>query len=120
MNGEPFTCLRCGNCCRPRGYVRLLDAEVIRVAGFLALDPHTFTDRFTRLTDDRRGLSLTEQADGSCVFLLPDGECRIQAVKPRQCREFPSAWRFDGYERDCRAMRLRETPGVPAIPGEPR
>lgn len=47
---------------------------------------------------DRRGLTLIEKPDGSCIF-LEDGEpcgCRINPVKPKQCDGFPSRWSFPG------------------------
>lgn len=96
-----FQCRRCGNCCRVAGYVRLAPGEAEQLASFLELDVRAFTDGYTRLTQDRGGLSLTEQADGSCVFLSGQGLCRVEEVKPRQCRRFPLHWRFEGHERIC-------------------
>lgn len=94
-------CVRCGNCCRVSGYVYLQDGEVQRIADCLALSIEEFTSRFTRLTADRKRLSLTEKDDGSCIFLEKDA-CRIQAAKPRQCRTFPEQWRFEGWRDICR------------------
>jgi len=70
-------------------------------ADFLGMGVHAFTREFTRLTNDRAGLSLTEKDDGSCIFLDADNACRIQAVKPKQCRDFPLSWQFEGFERIC-------------------
>ncbi len=64
-----FTCLRCGNCCRHTGEVRLEKGEIETIAASLGIDAITFTSRYTRLRDDRRGLSLLDQPDGSCIFL---------------------------------------------------
>lgn len=96
-----FHCTQCGNCCRVPGYVYLREGETEAIAGHLGLDLRVFTDQFTRLTDDRSGLSLVEAGDGACVFLGEDNRCRIQSVKPHQCREFPERWRFDGFEKIC-------------------
>jgi Fe-S-cluster containining protein len=100
-----FLCSRCGNCCRVPGVVRLRDGEAETLAAHLGMTVHAFTDRYTRLTGDRSGLSLGERDDGACVFLTDEGLCRINDVKPRQCVEFPRAWRFEGVERICRAMK---------------
>lgn len=100
-----FVCRRCGACCRVEGYVRLRRRDVDRIARFLESTPEQFTRRYTRLTDDRRGLSLTEKPDGSCIFLGEDNACRINRAKPRQCRGFPMNWRFDGYEEICQGAR---------------
>lgn len=105
-----YECQRCTACCRWPGDVRLGATEVDRLAGFLGLEVGEFTERFTRLRSDRRGLALLDQGDGSCVFL--EGEdCRVQPVKPQQCRDFPNRWRFPGFEERCRAV-ARELPAT--------
>ena len=96
-------CLRCGNCCRWPGYVRLAPEEAETIAGFLGLPVHAFTAEYTRLGPDRLWLALTESASGACVFLTDRNECRIHAVKPGQCRGFPESWNVDGFERFCKA-----------------
>ena len=98
-----YRCTRCGACCRWSGYVWLTDEEVGQLAGSLGLSVDEFTDRYTRLTDDRRGLSLVERADESCVFLTDTNHCQVYPVRPQQCRDFPNGWRFPGFDRDCRA-----------------
>ncbi|MDD3153420.1 MAG: YkgJ family cysteine cluster protein [Victivallaceae bacterium] len=102
---EQFHCLRCGNCCRWEGYVHLSGDEAKRIAEFLELTLEEFTARYTRLTEDRRGLSLTEKPDGSCIFLETSKSgysgCKIQDVKPEQCDAFPRKWRFEHWEDLC-------------------
>lgn len=83
----------------------LLPDELETIAAYLHLAPEAFTARYTRLRHDRRGLSLTEKEDGSCIFLQKDNTCRIHPVKPRQCVDFPDRWTFDGWERLCGAKR---------------
>ncbi len=96
-------CQRCTACCRWPGQVRLEAAEITRLAGYLQLTEADFIQQFTRLTTDRRGLALLDKANGECVFL--DGEdCRVQPVKPQQCRDFPNLWNFPGFEQHCRAI----------------
>ena len=96
-------CQRCTACCRWPGQVRLSDPEITRLSAHLALTEFDFIQRFTRLRLDRQGLALQDQADGACIFLV-DGQCRVQAVKPQQCREFPNLWNFPGFEKICRAI----------------
>lgn len=101
-----FQCLRCGNCCRHPGDVRLEEDEIETIAANLGLDVHVFTERFTVLRDNRQGLILLERRDGACVFLEgAPAACRIQDAKPRQCREFPSRWRYTDLEEICPAAR---------------
>lgn len=101
--GAGFACRRCGTCCRWRGEVRVGPEEIAAIAGFLGVAEAEFQERQTRLTADRQGLSLLERADGPCGFYVdePPG-CRIYAVRPRQCRDFPLGWNFPGWEEECR------------------
>lgn len=102
----PFQCLRCGNCCRHEGEVRLDDGEADAIAALLGMEVTAFTRQFTRLRDDRRGLSLKDQPDGACIFLEgSSAACHIQAAKPRQCLNFPVKWEYQDLEAVCPAAR---------------
>lgn len=98
-----YECQRCTACCRWPGQVRLDDATLARIASFLGLSEHDFIQRYTRVRADRLGLALADRPDGACIFLEGD-DCRIQAVKPQQCRDFPNLWNFPGFEKVCRAL----------------
>ena len=101
-----YDCQRCTACCRWPGQVKLGLREIDAIANYLGLEVESFTERYTQLRPDRTGLSLQNKVDGACIFL--DGkDCRIQAVKPRQCRGFPNTWKFPGFEKVCEA-RPRE------------
>lgn len=103
-----YACQRCTNCCRWPGQVRLTDRDLTAIAGYLGLSEWDFIQRHTRLQADRRGLSLLEDADGVCEFL--DGrDCRLQAVKPEQCRGFPNQWNFPGWRKVCEAIPVVQT-----------
>lgn len=100
-----FVCTRCGNCCRWSGCVIVTPARIDAIAAFLGITPEAFIEQWTKLTPDRQGLTLIEKADGSCIF-LEDGKpagCRIEPVKPEQCRRFPEQWNFPGWEKECKA-----------------
>ena len=96
-----FVCRRCGQCCREPGYVYLTANDVDRIAAFLKLEVETFTARYTRLPPERRGLSLIENYDQSCIFLDAQGGCTIQATKPLQCELFPHDWRYQEMAAVC-------------------
>lgn len=98
-----YQCQRCTRCCRWPGDVKVSDAEIESIAAFLGMSVEDFIARYTRLRADRRGLSLTDHPDHSCIFL--DGrDCRINEVKPQQCRDFPNKWRFPGWRQVCEAV----------------
>lgn len=104
-----FKCVRCGNCCRWSGYVRLKELEINLIADHLGMEVQEFIDKYTRLTSDRRGLSLIENPDGSCIFHIDDPSgCEINEVKPIQCRNFPFLWYFPGWEKECKGAENEE------------
>jgi Fe-S-cluster containining protein len=78
------------------------DAEIAAMAGHLGMSEDVFIQRYTRLRFLRRGLALTEHADGACVFLA-GRDCRVQPVKPQQCRDFPNGWTNWAFQDLCRA-----------------
>lgn len=104
-----FRCRQCGACCRAPGYVILQPSEPEAIAAFLNLDVYAFTEAYTRLTWNRHDLSLIEREDGACIFLQPDNTCRIQAVKPKQCRDFPFLWRTPTLVEVCPGLRSEHT-----------
>lgn len=98
-----YVCQRCTACCRWPGQVKVTDAEIAQLALLLGLSENDFIQQFTRLRADRRGLSLIEKPNSECIFLEGDN-CRVQAAKPQQCRDFPNNWSFPGFEKVCRAV----------------
>jgi uncharacterized protein len=98
-----YECRRCTACCRWPGQVRLTEAEITRLAAFLALSEFDFIQQYTRLTADRQGLSLHDKSNGECIFLAGN-DCAIQPVKPDQCRAFPNLWNFPGFDQVCSAI----------------
>ena len=101
-----WECRRCGACCRWAGEVRLTVVDAERLAAHLGMAEREFADRYTRLTADRKALSLVEREDGSCIFYnAGTASCEVHVVKPRQCRAFPNGWRFPGFEDLCAAAR---------------
>ncbi len=81
----------------------MTDGEITRLAEFKGLSEYDFIQRFTRLTQDRRGLALQDKPNGECIFLEGD-DCSVQSVKPQQCRDFPNLWNFPGFEKVCHAI----------------
>ena len=98
-----YTCQRCTNCCRWPGIVRVGQDEITAIAAHVRMSEEAFLRDHTRLRPDRLGLSLLEMPDGSCEWL--DGrDCRLQKVKPAQCRAFPNEWNFPGWREKCEAV----------------
>ena len=89
--GLSFECTQCGNCCSgDPGYVWATKEEIHRISEFLGREDGTLDKAHLR----RVGLrySLTEKANGDCVFLKRAGGktmCTIYPVRPLQCRTWP-------------------------------
>ena len=96
-----FKCVRCGNCCRWRGWVQITDGDITSIARFLGMEQRDFIEQYTRLHLTRERLALNELPDGRCIFLDGENVCRIQPVKPLQCRTFPETWNFSDWREQC-------------------
>ncbi len=94
------SCQRCGKCCRWEGDVCITEEEVSSIAHYLEMEEVDFINDLCRLRGNRQGLSIIDTEDGSCAMLTEKG-CRIQAVKPQQCKDFPYRWNFPGWETRC-------------------
>ncbi|MBN2190604.1 MAG: YkgJ family cysteine cluster protein [Candidatus Aureabacteria bacterium] len=105
MAKTPFICVKCGECCRWHGYVHLTADDIKRMADFLKISEKTFIESFTRLTENRQGLSLREKPSGECVF-LEESVCGIYSARPGQCRDFPQKWTAKGAENACLGLIL--------------
>lgn len=103
-----YACQRCTNCCRWPGFVKLTDSDIRAISHFLKMPEGDFIQEFTRLRPRRDGLALTDQPDGACIF-LEGRDCRIQPVKPLQCRGFPNEWNFPGWREVCEAIEIPAT-----------
>lgn len=100
-----YACQRCTNCCRWPGFVKLTEEDITAISQHLGMEESTFIQNLTRLRPRRDGLALIDQADGACIFL--DGsDCRVQPVKPLQCRGFPNDWNFPGWQDVCEAVEI--------------
>jgi Fe-S-cluster containining protein len=98
-----YECVRCTECCKWPGQVKLNEPEISRLAAHVGLSEFDFIQKFTRLRADRSGLALMDKPNGECVF-LEGRDCAVQPVKPQQCRDFPNGWNFPGFEKICRAV----------------
>lgn len=85
------------------------DDEVEAIACHLDLPLHEFTDLFTEVRKNRRGLTLIEKPNHECIF-LEGNVCTINEVKPAQCRGFPNDWNFPGWRDVCEAIPVDRPP----------
>ena len=100
-----YQCDRCTACCKWPGDVRVEHDEIEKIAAFLGMETQLFIEKYTRLRTNRTGLSLIEKENHECIML--DGEsCRINPVKPEQCRGFPNKWNFPGWQQVCQAKAV--------------
>ena len=64
-----FKCDRCTNCCNWPGEVVVTDVEIDLMAKQLDISPQIFIEKYTDLRENRNGLTLKNNENGSCVLL---------------------------------------------------
>jgi Fe-S-cluster containining protein len=99
-----WACQRCTACCKWPGDVIVTEEEVDSIAGFLEIPVEKFIADFTRLSANRRHLSIIDKGDSNECIMLSEGGCKIHEVKPEQCRGFPNTWNFSGWKKYCEAI----------------
>ena len=62
-----YECVRCTECCKWPGQVKLTGDEVSRLAAFMGLSEFDFIQQYTRLRADRSGLALMDKPSGECI-----------------------------------------------------
>lgn len=92
---ERWDCHQCGVCCKG-SLVPLSEEDVARLASQRWEERPEYANTPVMVRQSLLGHEhrLAQRADGSCVFLLPDGLCRIHKelgfdAKPLVCRMFP-------------------------------
>ena len=105
--GIHYTCRRCGACCSRRGSVFFTREELRQAATALGIGEGEFRARYVTAKLDSLYEIFTEDA---CPLLDPEGNCRIYAVRPEQCRSYPF-WRSRLQYRAQRRQLKRECPG---------
>lgn len=108
-----FACTGCGKCCTGRGsyVIEVSRGEQDRIQRFLGIGRDWLRRRYVFRFDDETE-SVRMHADGRCVFLDDKMQCRIYAVRPRQCRTYPfwpeletrQAWHAEA--RRCEGIQL--------------
>lgn len=110
---EGFTCRQCGHCCQGEGFVSATPEECRQIAEFLGMEVEAFLEQYTReVSEEEYWLLDGEGREIPCIFLEQDSQgkyyCRINSVKPRQCRDFPFKWRRAGIQQWCKGFRSQE------------
>ena len=86
-----FACRACGRCCQ--GKVILVGPhEILGMARVLGIGTAEFLSQYT----EGGGTTLRTTADGRCVFVGPEGGCRVHARRPLVCRLYPLGRRTGG------------------------
>lgn len=77
-------CLKCANCCKTTGPL-FTSADIERIAKYLKMKPHQFTQKYLRIDEDNDFVLQSVP----CTFLDADNYCMIYDVRPKACREYP-------------------------------
>ena len=107
-----YQCQRCTNCCKWEGDVVLEEGEVEVIADYLGIPLYEFVKDYTRLRENRVGLSLIDKSGTTECIMLDGRNCRLQEVKPVQCAGFPNRWNFPNWREVCEATPIVCEPKV--------
>lgn len=101
-------CLNCANCCKTTpALVTRPDAK--RIAKHLSIPPKIFIRKY--LLEDINGELMIARVP--CTFLNEDNTCKIYAVRPQACREYPHTNQM-GFSRRSK-MNANNTVVCPAV-----
>ncbi len=104
---DKVDCLQCANCCKTTPAL-LLKSDVKKIAKHLGVPPKTFIRKYT--IEDINGDLLFNGVP--CIFLHEDNTCKIYAVRPKACRQFPHTDQEGFYRRS--KMNAKNTIVCPA------
>jgi len=81
-----YDCCKCANCCKAYSIV-LSNDNVEIISQYLGQSKEDFISENLEKSDfDENDYKIKIQP---CIFLCDDGRCRIQAIKPSTCKDFP-------------------------------
>lgn len=85
-----FECTRCGACCRggDNHYIAIRRQELEVIAAHLGITGSWFRRHYTEPLA-RHYYSIRFSADGNCMLLDEQGQCRVYPVRPVQCQTYP-------------------------------
>lgn len=113
QGGLRFTCTQCGRCCTGEpGYVWVTREEIKRIAEFLNREDGWLDKKMLRRVGFR--FSLTEKANGDCIFLQSNNGqrgCSVYPVRPLQCRTWPF-WTMNLKSPDTWGEASENCPGM--------
>ena len=98
-----FECVRCGNCCRGDGFVKVTRSDARRIAALLGITAQEFYHRYTMRHEGDYWL-IDKPDNDDCIF-LENNLCSVNEAKPQQCRDFPYKWRVSNMLSFCSAVR---------------
>jgi hypothetical protein len=103
IDGIPFECIKCGRCCKWKGYVFLSKPDVTSMANALTdEDENEFLDQYTRMLDKGKYLVLKDKPDSRECMFLENNECSIYKIRPEQCKIFPVS-----YTEECPGFMIK-------------
>ena len=86
--GLRFGCVECGACCRRPGIVFLDEADIVRLAAHLEIEPEELRALHLEEFDGDWVLEVADEEDAACTFLVDD-RCSVHQARPTQCRTYP-------------------------------
>lgn len=101
IDGIPFECTRCGDCCRWEGFIFLDPEDIKRLSDYHGIGREEYVKRYTRPHGSSIILKNKSESSDECVY-LDKNKCSINNIKPKQCKDYP-----DKYEPRCPGFRRK-------------
>lgn len=93
---KDFVCKKCGMCCKNNGIVIIYPEDAIKISKYLKISPIHFFIKYCKQYFIKKGnkqLKIYYMNVGErCVFLDENNLCRINCVKPLQCKYGPDQY----------------------------
>ncbi|MBI4978676.1 MAG: YkgJ family cysteine cluster protein [Spirochaetes bacterium] len=105
-----FSCKRCGQCCRDRGFVYFTKDDIRRASKVIGMKEKEFAGTYLTHRGNRFFIKV---GDNGCSLLTENG-CRIQNGKPVQCSSFPYWDEYIGVNGELVNFD-RECPGITKV-----
>jgi Fe-S-cluster containining protein len=91
IDGKPFECTRCGDCCRWEGHVYLTPEDTRRLSQHQGIALEEYLRDYTEQYGSSLVLKNKGKGTKECIY-LEDNECSINSIKPKQCAEYPTKY----------------------------
>jgi Fe-S-cluster containining protein len=104
IDGVPFECTKCGECCRWDGVVLITPSDAKKLSKHLGMQASDFVKKYTN-----NNHTLVNKEDSQDCIFLDNNKCSVYEARPEQCETFPQKFnsKCPGFRVD-RSERMKD------------